>query len=492
MAVSALGRRLGLRRAVATPSPDLGTPAVGVGQMADVGRPPGGGWRSHLGSLAFLAPAAIWLLVIVAYPLIGTIRNSFYDNSSTQFVGLGNYKTIFSTADILVSFRNNVIWVVVFPFLVTFLGLVFAVLTERVRWATAFKTIIFMPIAFSATASALVWNSIMDVDPHVGMVNATLQTINDWFSPPGLYPVNTGAGQTLSELASTGLGAGANGTLVSKAPVSPGQSVQLGMLGISPATLQLVGAQKAVIPASASGAVTGLVWRDFSPTNPTARGRVFADEDGIAGLRVTLLSSSGNSVGSTTTDAHGDFTFSGVSPGAYRVQLDSSNFSSGFTGIYWLSGTQNIDPTSGLNQTAQALLSIPLVDLSMIIAYLWIWAGFAMVIIGAGLAALNREVLEAARIDGANEWQTFRRVTMPMLAPVLVVVFVTMVINVLKIFDIILNMAPSVSQANTLATSLYNLGFASSPPANGLASAIAVILFVLVVPVIYINLRRIR
>ncbi len=115
-----------------------------------------------------------------------------------------------------------------------------------------------------------------------------------------------------------------------------------------------------------------------------------------------------------------------------------------------------------------------------------------MVIIGAGLAAINREVLEAARIDGATEWQTFRRVTIPMLAPVLVVVFVTMIINVLKIFDIIINMAPSVSQANTLAVSIYQLGFASSPPALGLASALVVILFLLVVPVIFINLKRIK
>jgi alpha-glucoside transport system permease protein len=81
---------------------------------------------------------------------------------------------------------------------------------------------------------------------------------------------------------------------------------------------------------------------------------------------------------------------------------------------------------------------------------------------------------------------------MPMLAPVLIVVLVTMIINVLKIFDIIVNMAPSVSQANTLAVAMYDFGYASSPSANGLASAIAVILFILVVPVIYINLRRIR
>jgi alpha-glucoside transport system permease protein len=491
MSAVARGRRW-VHRAVATPAPELGTPTTGTAEPTDIGKPAGGGWRSHLTSLGFLAPAAIWLLVIVGYPLVGTIRNSFYDNASTTFVGLGNYRTIFSTDDILVSFRNNVIWVVVFPFLVTFLGLVFAVLTERIRWATAFKTIIFMPIAFSATASALVWNSIMDVDPHVGMVNATLQTVSDWFSPPGLYPVDTSAGQSVAKLAASGLQPGAANTLVSSATVSPGQTVQLGMIGISTPTLQLVGARTAQPAPSAPGAVNGLVWRAFSPSHPTVRDRVFPDEVGIAGLRLTLLSSSGGSAGSAVTDAHGDFSFTGVPKGSYRVQVDSSNFSSGFTGIYWLSGTQNIDPTGGLNQTAQALLSIPLVDLSMIIAYLWIWAGFAMVIIGAGLAALNREILEAARIDGATEWQTFRRVTMPMLAPVLIVVFVTMIINVLKIFDIILNMAPSVSQANTLATELYNLGFASSPPANGLASAIAVILFLLVVPVIYVNLRRIR
>src|SRR5487761_538750 len=462
MAVWAHGRHLGIHRAIATPAPELGMPTTEGVELVQEGRPPGGGWRSHMSSLVFLAPAAIWLLVIVGYPLVGTIRDSFYDNSSINFVGLVN-----------------------------FLGLVFAVLTERIRWATAFKTIIFMPIAFSATASALVWNSIMDIDPHIGMVNATLQTVTDWFSPPGLYPVDTSAGQTVAKLASIGLQPAAGGTLRSTSTVTPGQTVKLGMLGVSPATLKLVGAQTAVAPTAAPGAVNGVVWRDFSPAHPSARGQIFPDEDGIAGLHLTLLNSDGSSAGSASTDVHGDFSFSGISSWSYRGEGASNNFSSGFTGVYCLSGTQNRDPTSGLNQTAQALLSIPLVDLSMIIAYLWIWAGFAMVIIGAGLAALNREVLEAARIDGATEWQTFRRVTMPMLAPVLVVVFVTMIINVLKIFDIIVNMAPSVSQANTLAVALYNFGYASSPPANGLASAIAVILFILVVPVIYVNLKRI-
>jgi alpha-glucoside transport system permease protein len=117
----------------------------------------GGGFKSHLGSLLFLLPGALWLLVIVVYPFIATIIRSLFDGSGQNFVGLGNYKAIFSTTDIIVSLKNNVVWVVLFPFLVTFFGLVFAVLTERIRWGTAFKTIVFMPLVFSATAAGLTW-----------------------------------------------------------------------------------------------------------------------------------------------------------------------------------------------------------------------------------------------------------------------------------------------------------------------------------------------
>ena len=415
-----------------------------------------------------------------------------YDATATNYVGLSNYSNVFSTASILVTFRNNVIWVLVFPFLVTFVGLVYGVLSERIRWSTAFKTIIFMPIVFSATASALVWRTIFDLDPHIGVVNATVQTASNWVNPPGLYPVDTSAGQTVAGLASTGVSTGPSSSLQSASTVTSGNEIELGLIGISAATLQLAGAQSAVVPTTSPGSVTGLVWRDFSPSDPTVRGQVLPDEVGFPGVKLTLVRSDGSSAGTTTTDAHGDFRFAGVGSGDFTVQIDASNFRSGFTGIFWL-GTQSLTPTSGLNQTARALLSVPLVDLSMIVAYLWIWAGFAMVVIGSGLATLDREVLEAARMDGAGEWQTFRRMTMPMLSPVLVVVLVTMLINVLKIFDIILNMAPGSSQgdANTLALAMYNFGFTGL--GNwGLASALAVILFILVVPAIVLNLRRIK
>jgi alpha-glucoside transport system permease protein len=382
--------------------------------------------------------------------------------------------------------------VLVFPFLVTLIGLILAVLTERIRWRAAFKTIIVMPVVFSATASALVWRTIFDVDPHIGAVNALVQTVSDWVHPPGAYPIDASSGQSVAALASSGVRLARGGVLVSSAPVSAGGIARLGLVGVSPDTLGLLGARPASVPTPAPGAVSGLVWRDFSPSHPDAKGTVQPDEEGLPDLAVSLLRGDSTVVATARTAADGTFRFPRVPPGSFHVRIDAGNFSPPHTGLFWL-GTQSLTPTSRLGQTAQAILSVPLVDMAMIIAYLWIWAGFAMVIIGAGLASLNREVLEAARIDGATEWQVFRRVTTPMLAPVLGVVFVTMVINVLKVFDIILNMAPGSSQedAGTLALSMYNHGFTGGIH-SGVASAIAVLLFVLVVPAMLWNLKRIN
>ena len=119
------------------------------------------------------------------------------------------------------------------------------------------------------------------------------------------------------------------------------------------------------------------------------------------------------------------------------------------------------------------------------IAYIWVWAGFSMVVIAAGLAAIPRETLEAARTDGATEWQVFRRVTVPLLAPVLTVVFITMLINVLKVFDIVLSVAPGSTQddANVIALEMWRYSFGGVND-FGLGSAIAVFLFLLVIPIL--------
>ncbi len=448
--------------------------------------------RQHAVSLAFLAPAAIWLLFIVVWPTIDTVRLSLFNESATKFLGLTNYKTVFSTDTILTAFRNNVIWVLIFPFFVTTFGLIFAVLTERIRWATAFKALIVMPIVFSTTASALVWATIFDNSPQIGAVNAFALTVSDWFNPPGAYPVSTTAGQTVADLVGSDSRALKNGSLISTSSARAGGMIDIGLRDIAPATLTVLKAKDALKPQPISGAITGVVWRAFSPSAPTNSKDILPGELGLPLLRLSLVNSAGASVATTTTTTTGQYKFSNVGSGKYYVEIVSSNFSSGFTGISWLGGS-SITPVSGLNQTAQALLSVPLADIAMIICYLWIWAGFAMVLIGAGLASLNREVLEAARIDGAKEWQVFRRVTVPMLAPVLAVVFVTMIINVLKVFDIVLNMASgsSVNATPTLAVEIYNDGFTGGVH-SGVSSAIAVILFLLVLPAMIMNLKRIK
>jgi alpha-glucoside transport system permease protein len=114
-------------------------------------------------------------------------------------------------------------------------------------------------------------------------------------------------------------------------------------------------------------------------------------------------------------------------------------------------------------------------------------------VIAAGLAAIPRDTLEAARTDGATEWQVFRRVTVPLLAPVLTVVFITMLINVLKIFDIVLAVAPGSVQddANVIALAMWRTAF-SGVNDYGLGSAIAVFLLVLVLPILALNVRRFR
>lgn len=455
-----------------------------------------GSAREHIASIAFLVPGAIWLLAIIVYPAIVTVKDSFFNETGTKAVGLTNYKNLFTTAETLIAFRNNVIWVLIFPFIVTTLGLVLAVLTERIRWATAFKTIIFLPVVFSVTASSMVFEQIFDVNPHVGVVNAIIQVVEDVFSPPGAYPLSPGT--TAASLASSGAVGGPHGTIQSSSAVKAGGTVEMGLTGFPPSTFQALGAVQAVAPKPVASGVSGLVWRDFSPNNPTNSTSVLSGEDGYPLLHLSLVNSSGSTVASTTTNVAGQFSFPSVGPGSFHVRIAASNFAPGFgaggVGVSWLGG-QSLTPTASLSQTEQALLSVPLVDISMVVAYLWIWAGFTMVIVGAGLAALDRQALEAAHVDGATEWQTLRRVTIPMLAPVLIVVLVTMIINVLKIFDIIINLGANTAepggQSSTLASDVYFKGF-SSGIHTGLASALAVVLFLLVVPAMLFNLKRIK
>jgi alpha-glucoside transport system permease protein len=300
-------------------------------------------------------------------------------------------------------------------------------------------------------------------EPERGTVNAGIAAVKDVFTAPGVLTEAQGSTDTVS-------GSTEQGFELDEA-VAPGDVPQLGLTGIPQPEIP-GDAEQAVVPEPLQGGITGVVWRDFSPGGGTP-GEVESEEVGLPGVTVELRDAQGGTAATATTEVDGTFVFEEVEDGEYRVAVGEATFGQPFGGISWL-GAQLITP-------------------SIIIAYIWIWAGFAMVVIAAGLAAIPRDVLEAARTDGATEWQVFRRVTAPLLAPVLTVVLITMLINVIKVFDIVLAIAPgsAVESANVIAVAMWRTSF-SGVNDFGLGSAVAVFLFLLVIPVLLLNIRRFR
>jgi alpha-glucoside transport system permease protein len=120
----------------------------------------------------------------------------------------------------------------------------------------------------------------------------------------------------------------------------------------------------------------------------------------------------------------------------------------------------------------------------------WMWTGFALVIISAGLKGIPTEIIEAARVDGANEWQILINVTIPMLGSTIAVVATTIVIYALKAFDIVYVMTNGNFGTDVIANRMYNEMFTYLD--FGRASAIAVILLLAIIPVMLININRFR
>jgi alpha-glucoside transport system permease protein len=427
--------------------------------------PPGGKgslWERYGVAAAFLAPALIFLAVWIVYPTIRTIIRSFYDREGDSFVGIDNYETLFTDDTLVVAIRNNFLWLLIVPAFVTALGLVFAVLLERVRFSTAFKVAVFMPMAISLFAAGVIWRLMYEKDPEQGTVNAGIAVVKDAVSPSGVL--------SNARPSTEALQGGPEGGFELKDAIQPGEVARLGLTAIREDDVP-EGAEQAAVPEPLSGGITGVVWRDFKPGGGTP-GELEEDELGLPGVTVELRDEGGGQVADTTTEPDGTFRFEDVESGTYRAAIGPETFQTPYAGVSWLG----------------ASLILP----SMMLAYMWVWAGFAMVVIAAGLAAIPRDLLEAARTDGANEWQVFRRITVPLLAPVLTVVFITMLIYVLKVFDIVIAIAPGSVQddANVIALAMWRTAFGQND--HGLGAAVAVFLFLLVIPILLLNVRRFR
>ncbi|GAB4469588.1 MAG: sugar ABC transporter permease [Anaerolineales bacterium] len=136
-----------------------------------------------------------------------------------------------------------------------------------------------------------------------------------------------------------------------------------------------------------------------------------------------------------------------------------------------------------------AFLSNPAINnFALMVVGVWLWAGFCMTILAAAIKGLPSEVLEASRVDGASEWQVFWKIMLPMIMPTIVVVTTTMVINILKIFDIVFVMTGGNFGTEVIANRMFKLIVTDT----GRSMAIAVLLILLTIPIMVFNVYRFR
>jgi alpha-glucoside transport system permease protein len=269
----------------------------------------------------WVGPALVLVSAFLVYPSVVTVWISLLSADGKRFVGLANYAHVLTDNSVLIAIRNNVYWLVFYTGGVLVLGLILAVLADRVPYEAPLKSLFFMPMAISFVAAGVIWTFMYDFAPETGTLNAAWTAITRQNAIPWLID--------------------------------------------------------------------------------------------------------------------------------HRVN-----------------------------------------NLALIFVAVWIWTGFAMVITSAALKGIPMELLEAARVDGANELTVFRRIIGPLLAPTLTVIGTTLVIFALKAFDIVYVMTNGLYDTDVMARRMYGEMFANQN--FGRSGAIAVILLLAVIPVLVFNVRRLR
>ena len=271
----------------------------------------------------FIAPAVIILVIFILYPVVETLRLSFFNKTGFEFVGIKNYIWALKDPEFKRAILNNLGWLLVVPTLSAFFGLVIAYLADRLWWGTIAKSIIFMPMAISFVGAGVIWKFVYDYrgtgDDQIGFLNAVV--------------------------------------------------VSLG----------------------------------FEP---------------------------------------------------------------------------------------QAWMTIPVWNnLFLMAIMIWIQTGLAMVIFSAALRGIPKEMIEAARIDGASEFKIFISIIIPYLEKTILVIWTIITILVLKIFDIILAMTNGQWNTEVLANLMYDWMFRGGGD-SGRGSLMAIVIMIGVIPIMIWNIRR--
>ena len=285
--------------------------------------------RGALLPYSFIGPVLLLIVLFLIYPAVRTVVLSLYDRDGEQFVGLENYLSLFGDADFLRILANNLLWIIVVPITALLLGLVAAVMSDRVggRRENLFKSAVFFPMAISFIAAATIWKFVYDYRP-------------------------------------------------------PGQP-QVGLLNA--------------------------LWVALTSGEP----------------------------------------------------------------VPWLTVS-----TASLN------------SLLMMVIIVWLQTGFAMVLLSAAIKGVPEETIEAARVDGANERQVFFRIVLPQIRTTMLAVFVTILVLVMKIFDIVYAMTGGNYKTSVLGLEFVRQLFEFGNP--GIASAVIVLLMIAVIPVMVYQVRSFR
>jgi len=274
--------------------------------------------------LVFLGPAIILLIFGLLAPTIKTLIFSFKDAYSNHYVGFRNYVWVFTDPDMHRVLINTILWLVIAPFATTGLGLLLAVLLDRMRRESIAKSLLFMPMAISFVGASIIWGFVYDFrnqsDPQTGLLSTIVRHLG------------------------------------------------------------------------------------FTPTN-------------------------------------------------------------------WI-------------------LTQPLNTFLLMVIYIWVQTGFAMVILSAAIKAVPVDVLEASALDGATGWKLFRGITFPMVRSTFIVVLATQVVTTLKLFDIVRTVTGGNFGTSVLSNQMYSEVFIYFNTGRG--SAMAIILFLFVSPILAFNIYNLR
>lgn len=289
-------------------------------------------WERRLKPYAFMGPALLAIAVMLLYPAVLTINNSFLNVDGTHNVGFSNYSTLLHDSSFLNSLLNNLLWIVVVPAVCVAFGLLLATLTDRLTPTKEkiAKSLIFLPMAISAVGASAIWTLIY-------------------------------------------------------------QYVQ------------------------------------WDPKNPTP-------QIGLLNEIVVKL---------------------GGTPQSW-LQMSTAHFNT----------------------------------FLLMIVYVWLQSGYAMVLLSAAIKSVPDDTIEAGRIDGASEAKIFFRIIVPQAWPTVITVFITVLLAVMKVFDIVFAMTNGQFNTSVLGFEFYRQMFINSD--QGMASAVVVILLIAIIPVMVYQVRQFR